>query len=150
MTAKTVAEPSAAGAPTPQPLIYAARRGDEEAVRRLLAERANVMEADGTGASALHWASSEGHAGVAAVLIAAGAHPDAQTALLSTPLHWAAEAGGPSLVRLLLAGSASPDPQNKWKITPLAQASTHARTLFLRRASGYSDLPNTCGLVRLH
>ena len=124
------------GTPTPPPrghtaLTYAASQGDEVAVRRLLASKADVTAGDATGATALHWACSEGHLEVADLLtFEVGALTNARTTTNnSAPIHWAAEAAQNSgaLVKLLITRDKGPlaeavDPQNRWKQTPLSQA----------------------------
>ena len=106
-------------------LTFAASQGDEDAVRRQLAWKADVTAGDASGATALHWACSEGHLEVGRLLLEAGAPVDALTTTnRSAPIHWAAEAARRSgeLVRLLLDFRSLVDPQNRWKQTPLSQA----------------------------
>ena len=88
-------------------IIDAARNGDFEAVRSLLAQGADANTAQGDGMSALHWAAERGHAAVADVLLAAGAAVEAETRVGSyTPLHLASRGGhGPIVLALLDAGA---------------------------------------------
>ena len=107
-------------------LTYAASQGDEDAVRRLLASNADVEAGDASGATALHWACSEGHLDIASdLLFEAHAPTNVRTTTNnSAPIHWAAEAAKRSgeLVRLLLDFRSLVDPQNRWMQTPLSQA----------------------------
>ena len=59
------------------PVIDAVKTGDTDAVRAMVAQRAdvNVPEADGT--TALHWAAQFDNLAAADVLIRAGAHVNA-------------------------------------------------------------------------
>ena len=95
-------------APTSTPVADAARSGDLEAVRSLLAQGADANAAHGDGMSALHWAAERGDAKMAAALIHAGATVDAVTRIGHyTPLHVASTAGQAAVVELLLAFGAN-------------------------------------------
>ncbi len=88
------------------PLADALARGDKAAALQLLAEGADVNEAQPDGMTALHWAALRNDDEIAELLLARGADPGAVTRLGSyTPLHVAAEAGAHAVVdRLLRAG----------------------------------------------
>ena len=95
-------------APTSTPVADAARSGDLEAVRSLLARGADANAAHGDGMSALHWAAERGDAKMAEALIHAGATVDAVTRIGHyTPLHVASSAGQATVVDLLLASGAN-------------------------------------------
>lgn len=84
-------------------LIGAARQGDAETVRTLLAGGADVTAARGDGMTALHMAALEGHGDVVDVLLAAGAEVGATTRIGAyTPLHLASQGGYGGVVRALL------------------------------------------------
>jgi ankyrin repeat protein len=90
-----------------EPLIDAAKSGDVEAVRSLLADGADVNTRPGDGMTALHWAAERGHAAVAEVLLASGASANAETRIGGyTPLHLASRVGNAAVVRALLDGGA--------------------------------------------
>ena len=105
-------------------LLFAARSGDVESARLLLAAGADVDEAAADGNPAMVVAAHGGHGSLAALLLRAGADPDAAP-LGYTALHAAVLRGtlrdrgvpnddpgaGVSLVRALLAHSAEPDPR---------------------------------------
>ena len=96
--------------PLDGPLVDAARLGDVEAVKSLLEQGADVNGALGDGMTALHWAAERGHAGVAEVLISAGAGVDVGTRIGSyTPLHLASRGGHGRVVRMLLGVGADPN-----------------------------------------
>ena len=91
----------------PESVADAAKQGDLEKVRTLLARSADVDTAFGDGMTGLHWAASAGNTEMAELLIAAGADFEATTRIgAHTPLHVAAKAGrGPVVEILLEAGS---------------------------------------------
>ena len=100
---------SAAVLPTDGPLIDAARNGDVEAVRSLLADGTDVNTAQGDGMTALHWAAERGHAAVADLLLSAGATVEATTRVGSyTPLHLASRGGHGAIASALLEAGADP------------------------------------------
>ena len=105
-------------------LLFAARSGDVESARLLLAAGADVDDAAADGNPALVVAAHGGHGSLAALLLRAGADPDASP-LGYTALHAAVLRGalrdrgvpnddpgaGVPLVRALLAHGADPDPR---------------------------------------
>ena len=88
------------------PLLFAARAGDVESARLLLAAGADANDATPDGASALVVAAHSGHTGVAALLLESGANPDA-AAIGYSALHAAVLRGDLALVRALLAHRAA-------------------------------------------
>jgi ankyrin repeat protein len=99
----------AAAFPTHAQLVDAARSGDVEAVRSLLAEGADANAVQGDGMTALHWAAERGHAAVADLLLSAGAALEAKTRIGSyTPLHLASRGGHGSIATALLDAGADP------------------------------------------
>ncbi|HIF05402.1 MAG TPA: hypothetical protein EYQ64_00155, partial [Gemmatimonadetes bacterium] len=91
-------------------IIDAARSGDVDALRSLLAEGADANTTQGDGMTALHWAAERGHSAVAELLLSAGADGEAQTRVGSyTPLHLASRSGYGPIVRTLLDAGADPD-----------------------------------------
>ena len=91
----------------PESVANAAKHGDLEKVRTLLAQSADVNTAFGDGMTGLHWAARAGNVEMAELLIAAGANFEATTRIgAHTTLHVAAQAGrGPVVEILLEAGS---------------------------------------------
>jgi len=71
-------------------LWTAARAGDVEAVRRLIATDAPINGGDAFGMTPLHWAAYAGKREIAVMLIAAGADVRARDASGEMPLHYAA------------------------------------------------------------
>ena len=91
----------------PESVADAAKHGDLDKVRTLLARSADVDTAFGDGMTGLHWAARAGNTEMAELLLAAGADFEATTRIgAHTPLHVAAKAGrGPVVEILLEAGS---------------------------------------------
>lgn len=90
------------------PLSRAARDGDAQALRRLLADGAEVNDRDSQGWTALHWAAKSRQLKAAAELIAAGANTAAEARNGLTPLGIAVKTNAPAIITLLAgAGGAS-------------------------------------------
>jgi ankyrin repeat protein len=92
------------------PLLFAARSGDAESARLLVAAGANVNDALPSGMTALVEAAHSGHQDVGIALLNAGADPNA-AAVGYTALHAAALRGSLDLVKALLQHGANPDLQ---------------------------------------
>ena len=91
------------------PLLFAARSGDAESARLLLAAGADPNDALADGLPALTLAAYSGHGAVAGVLLERGADPNA-AAIGFTALHAAVLRSDAALVRTLLARGANPNP----------------------------------------
>jgi ankyrin repeat protein len=91
-------------------LLFAARSGDAESARLLLAAGADVHEALPDGASALIVAAHSGHRQVVTLLLDKGANPNAND-IGYTALHAAVLKSDLELVKALLARGANPDSQ---------------------------------------
>ncbi len=90
-------------------LADAAMQGDAEAVRALIAARADVNASQNDGATALHWAVYRGDVAMVSTLIAAGAVVTQPNREGATPLSLACQNGGVELIRLLLDAGADPN-----------------------------------------
>jgi ankyrin repeat protein/mono/diheme cytochrome c family protein len=125
--------------PTP-PLMTAVLRGDRAAVRRLLAEGANVNDRDDAGATALMWALDDPE--IARLLLEHGADVNARSDDERTPLIMAsARHRAAPVVALLLAHGADPSataPGQGGRTNPLVEASLAGEldSLRLLRAAG--------------
>ena len=90
------------------PLLDATKRGDEAAVRSLLAEGADPNVAQGDGLTALHLAAQAGNLEIAELLLAGGAKVEAQTRIGGyTALHLASQGAHGAVVSVLLAAGAN-------------------------------------------
>lgn len=90
------------------PLLFAARQGDLESARLLVAAGADVNDAAPLGTSVLVVASHSGHGAFAAFLLEEGADPNAAGAGY-TALHTAIVRGDLDLVKALLTHGADPN-----------------------------------------
>ena len=90
------------------PLLFAARVGDVESAKLLLAAGADVNDALPDGASALVVAAHSGHGELGALLLEKGADPNAAE-VGYTALHAAIDRSDLGLVKALLAHGANPD-----------------------------------------
>jgi len=88
-------------------LADAAMHSDREAVRTLIARKADANLAQGDGMTALHWAAFNDDQAMAKMLLAAGARVDATTRLGAiTPLFMACTNGSAGMINALLAAGA--------------------------------------------
>ena len=88
------------------PLLFAARSGDAESARLLIAAGADVNDTMPDGTSALVLAAHSGNGAVASLLLDKGANPDAAS-IGYTALHAAALRGDRATVKTLIAHKAN-------------------------------------------
>jgi uncharacterized protein len=87
----------------------AAMRGDQAALRTLIARKVDVNAPQADGATALHWAVYRGDAQAVALLIQSGANVGATNRVGVTPLWMASLYGYPALVESLVKAGAKVD-----------------------------------------
>ena len=120
--------PAAGGRVSPYRLVEAAKSGDDEALRSLLAAHADVNERQADGATALHWAAHRDDLKNAVLLIEAGADVRASNELEVSPLWLACVNGSASMVRVLLGAGADPNAAPASGETPLMHAARSGST----------------------
>jgi ankyrin repeat protein len=98
--------------PSGTALHQAVRRGDAQAVERLLAQGADVGARDEYGTTPLYLAAEKSSAKIAEMLLAKGGSLEARTNGGETALYRAAERGNVEVVRLLLAKGAEAEARN--------------------------------------
>ena len=104
-------------------LIAAVKRGDLNAVRTLIAQKADVNAPDADGSTPLHWAAQRDEVAIVDALIAAGAKVGARTRYNVTPLSLACTNGDAKLVDRLLKAGADPNETSEEGQTALMTAS---------------------------
>ena len=114
--------PAAAGRISENRLVEAAKSGDGEALRSLLAAHADVNQRQADGATALHWAAHRDDLKSAVLLIDAGADVSASNDLGVQPLWLACINGRSPMVRILLGAGADPNAAPSSGETPLMHA----------------------------
>ena len=88
-------------------ILQSARQGTVSAVERVLSKDSILVRAtDEYRKTPLHWAAEHDHYQIAAMLLDAGADPEATTTWGATPLDWAATTGSTRVADLLLARGA--------------------------------------------
>jgi len=105
-------------------IVVAARDGNSEAVRTLLAKRVNVNETARDGSTALLWAVYQSDIGMVRALIAAGAYVNTINQYGVTPLLQASRTGdAPMIAELLKSGADVRKSEHPEGETPLMAAS---------------------------
>lgn len=146
--------PGAPAAAQSTALADAAMRRDVEAVKALLARKADVNETQGDGSTALHWAAYNSQPEMARLLLAAGADVGAKSRLGGlTPLMMAAKAGDGTIVKLLVEARSDVTTPNGNGTTPLmfaaASGSADAVRLLLDRGADANAVDTTNGQTAL-
>ncbi len=113
-------------------LVDAARNGNAEAVRSLLASGADPNQAAPDGATAVHWAVHGNNLAMLNALLDAGAKPDGVTRYQIVPLTLAAQNGSAALVERLLDAGASPDTVSEEGQTALMTAARNGSVAAVR------------------
>src|SRR5687767_1481405 len=90
-------------------LADAAMRGNKQAVRSLLEQKADVNGAQVDGTTALHWAVRSDDLETAELLIRAGANVSAANRVGAIPLQLAAINGNAAMIEKLIKAGADPN-----------------------------------------
>lgn len=118
-------------------IFQAAESGDAGRVRVLLQAQPNLVDAmDARTLTALHYASSEGHARVVKTLLERGGDANASALGGVTPLFVAAAGGHADVVTLLLEARADPDARTPWNPLRVAASEGHPRVVEALLAGG--------------
>ena len=129
-------------------LLDAAEKGNIEAVKKTLADGADVNAKDDNGWTPLHWAATSFDKEVSEYLITMGADVNAaETVSGMTPLHFAAAGDQKEIVELLLASGAdvnAKDEPRTIKNGKRVQGSTPLDT------ANDASHPETADLLRKH
>lgn len=108
-------------------LVDAVDRGDVAAVRRLVADGADVDETAADSSTALHRAVHADDLAIVEILVDAGAQVSTPTRYNVTPLALAAQNGNAEIVRILLDAGADPDETSLTGQTALMTAALNGR-----------------------
>jgi ankyrin repeat protein len=90
-------------------VVDAARQGNREAVKLLIAQHADVNAPEADGMTALHWAVRANDLATVQMLIRAGAKVNAASRYGMTPILLAAQNGDPVVLAALLKAGADPN-----------------------------------------
>lgn len=105
------------------PIAHAARAGDLEQVRELIAQGENVDAMEADGSTALLWAAHQSHPEMVEALLEAGADPDIANDFGVTPLLQASRHGDARIMSALVGGGATVGLASPRGETPLMAAS---------------------------
>ena len=110
------AKPEPPTAKAPDISIWdAAMSGNIEAVKKAIADGADVNVKDKLGGASLHYAANNGRKEIVELLIAKGADVNAKDEFSQTPLHDAALRGHKEIAELLIANGADVNAKDAWR-----------------------------------
>jgi ankyrin repeat protein len=131
-------------------LHQAARSGQIQTVRQLVAEGADVDAADASGRSPLYVAGEAGHSDVVQLLLAAGAGVASADSRGRTPLHAAAMERRLEVMQQLLEAGANVHAGDKHGWTPLHAAACRQHDLVQLLLAAGVDVDPAQGWTSLH
>lgn len=108
-------------------IVLATIGKDEKELGAIIANGANVNDADKSGRTALHHAAINGDARATEILLNAGASVDAADSDGWTPLHFAARGHEMDVAKLLVNAGAKIDAEDSHGNTPLFRAVFESR-----------------------
>lgn len=135
------------------PLHKAARDGNTNLVKVLIANHADINAKERDGRTPLHWAALNGHLDVVNLLLANGAAVDAVENDGKTPLHCAAMNDHLEIIKLLLANGAKIDARERGGVTPLHETAVHGQeeiTTLLLASNADVNVKADNGFTPLH
>jgi len=119
---------SCVAAPTLESQLSAAvKKGDAEAVKSLVAKKADVNATEADSSTPLHWAVERNNLEIANTLITAGANVNAATRYKVTPLALACQNGNAALIARLLDAGVDPNSTFEEGETALMAASLNGK-----------------------
>lgn len=113
-------------------LLQAVQNDDPDAVAQVLKQKLDVNVRDDSGGTPLAWAAIRCNAGIAALLLNAGANPNLKNEQGVGPLYLAIVNGAQDIVKLLLAKGADPNLAREDGETPLMTAARVGQTDVLK------------------
>lgn len=113
-------------------VVQAAKTGDANALKSLLAGGADVNSMAPDGSTALHWAIHRDDSAMVDALLTAGANANLSTRYKVVPLTLAAQNGNAALVERLLKAGASPEAVSEEGQTALMTAARNGRPEVVR------------------
>jgi hypothetical protein len=132
-------------------LIAAVKKGDRDAVGRLLRQGADLQMRDGNGLTPLMWAARKGHLVLAEMLLDSGADPNACDSYGRTALHYAVAGHHPAVVKILAERKANLDAKDNEDCTPfeiaaMAENDLMGKALLILGAQGSPPDPGVISL----
>lgn len=104
-------------------IVEAAKQGKFDVVKAILVhDTEEVLSADKTGYTALHWAGMRENWDIFKLLLEYGAEVNIVGADGGTPVHWACHHDRPDMIKILLSKGGGVNIQNRWGRTPLHAA----------------------------
>jgi ankyrin repeat protein len=126
-------------------IIKAAKSGDAEKVKALLAKDKSLLNArDKDGSTPMHCAVWKGHQPVVALLLEAGADANAQNEndhWGTTPLHAAAHANQAAIAQLLIDHGANVNATDREGRTPMFHTTFHQARAVVKVLEKYNARP---------
>jgi len=109
----------------PEPaLCHSARTGNVNYINRLIKDYGKALKInwqDGTGNTALHYASLQNHPQAVTLLLSNGADANVSNLQGDTPLHLASRKNLIEVIQILISHGADKNKANKKKVTPLTE-----------------------------
>lgn len=131
-----------ARAASPGDLFQAARRGDPQAIEKMIQAGVSVNARDAQGRTALHYAAEGGHLETVEMLIKMGADPNWRDKRGQTPLHLAAAKGHDGTAEALIKFGADPAMSDHEGRTPVDLAAIAGQAGMVELLKRHGTVPN--------
>ena len=116
--------------------MYAVKYGSSALVALTLSYYPDLVTPSFMDTTAVHWAVFNGRPEALALLLRAGANPDARMADESTPLHCAAMKGATGMAGILIEYGANPGLKDNQERTPIEVAFANGRRSIVQLLKG--------------